>query len=271
MLLMRTKTLFALIGCALAAASLRVHVRRGRRHCDARSERHRTAPPRFRTLRRSINPSSVANADAAESEPDMPACSTSCSRSRDRPGCRAEAARRTAADAVQIWPLVAEQFRASLAYHERLAAKTKLHESRPRVDRCGNVAEPHAIETGYDSTHEVAHAVSRAKRCSDGELAAVRADRHARRSAQCGCRRRIERSHGEVDAVFNARCNPAVCTETTSTRAGRICCATNQSIRFQPSGANAASRCKRRCRDSVRHDRRAVCRQRCERNRTPVE
>jgi len=52
------------------------------------------------------------------------------------------------------WPLVAEQFRASLAYHQRLAAKTpetgKEAAAASRFDAATS-AEPAAMQTGYDS------------------------------------------------------------------------------------------------------------------------
>jgi hypothetical protein len=58
--------------------------------------------------------------------------------------------RRTPAES---WPLVAEQFRASLAYREQLAAKNGSNQEgdAPTPRSLPKTAEPRALETGYDS------------------------------------------------------------------------------------------------------------------------
>ncbi|MCI0331786.1 MAG: hypothetical protein L0228_01005 [Planctomycetes bacterium] len=100
-------------------------------------------------------PAQVAQVKAAESEPDMTAVLDKLQQVRaiDPPAepKLLEELRRTPA---KSWPLVAEQFRASLAYHEKLAAKNqparREGEATTRQD-LPQSTEPLALETGYDS------------------------------------------------------------------------------------------------------------------------
>jgi hypothetical protein len=154
MLLMRTKILFALLGCALAAPVC------GCSAPWARPSLKDQATPSATAVSNDtgIPPASVARVDTAESEPDMTAVLDKLQQVRALdPAAEQKLLEELRRTPSKSWPLVAEQFRASLAYHEQLAAKN------PPVPNGGaDSADPLPTETGYDSGGDLSSPTSTA-------------------------------------------------------------------------------------------------------------
>ncbi len=120
----------------------------------------RASPPSTKTVARDTGaPAAAATATSStQSEPDLTPVLDKLRQVREiDPAAEHKLLDELRRTPTNSWPLVAEQFRASLAYHEKLAAKNQpaLGEGEaPTRQNLPKSTEPLALETGYDSMND---------------------------------------------------------------------------------------------------------------------
>jgi hypothetical protein len=153
MLLMRTKMLLALIACALAAAISGCSAPWGvpfSRHppAETAATRHAVSAP--------ATPVALPTSDgSAKYEPDLAGVLDKLQQVREiDPAAEQQLREQLRQTPTKSWPLVAEQFRASLAYRERLQSKSPVagqEASAARRFSAQSNPEASAMQAGYDS------------------------------------------------------------------------------------------------------------------------
>jgi hypothetical protein len=151
MLLMRTKMLLPLVACALAAANWGCSMPWGAPF--ARQAPAETAAPRH--VASAPAKTQAVPTSSTDSEPDLAGVLDKLQQVREiDPAAEQQLREQLRQSPTKSWPLVAEQFRASLAYRERLASKSPAaRQEATSTSRFAaqSTAKPFDLQVGYDS------------------------------------------------------------------------------------------------------------------------